>query len=379
VWPKLGRPLLQRVPKSYNWHFVGQNLRRASNSLFGVPKPVSLVPNFDDDNGGAEKSTAARPTTEKRESSAGGRSTRSLGTALKTYSRHFSRRVLRPIAKNVRADLLWSAVISVDSNQTIRIILSFFQVLGGIARTFSSIYPPILYSVISVYTAISAEVFYNIDFGCIAQSNHYLSLVLNIVAPLVAIFVVFAIHVVLEWRIVRAGGNEHDVYHLRASSYGLFLFILFLVYPGVSSTVLITFSCTSFDDGSTVLTVDYTVDCNAPNRASWLAVAGFGVVIYVIGIPLIYSYSLWRVRHFINPPDGSPPDQEKFASVLLLTEIYKQKFYWFEVFELLRKLVQNSLLIFFLNGSVLQVGLFFFTQTTHIANSSLLVCELINT
>ena len=103
--------------------------------------------------------------------------------------------------------------------------------------------------------------------------------------------------------------------------------LLFLVYPNLSSTIISTFPCTNFDDGSSWLTIDVTINCNAPDRLIWLVIAGLGVIVYVVGVPAFYIYSLYRVRNEINPPNDKTPDKRKFAHVLFLTEVYKRE-YW---------------------------------------------------
>ena len=118
-----------------------------------------------------------------------------------------------------------------------------------------------------------------------------------------------------------------------------------------------SFLCVTFDDGTTWLQTDVTISCDAPERATWLVVASFGVLIYVVGVPVVYIVSLWRVREHINPRNNPAhvPDKRKYSTVLFLTEIYKREYYYWEVVELIRKLIQTSLIVFLLNGSVMQM------------------------
>lgn len=166
---------------------------------------------------------------------------------------------------------------------------------------------------------------------------------------------ILLVHLVFERRL-RLQGRLNDVQKLRSGTFSLFLLLLFLVYPNVSGTILSSFICKSFDDGSRWLRQDITISCDAPDRTGWLILAGVGVAIYVVGIPLIYIFALWRVRKEINPPDKSQiPDKTKYSTVMFLTEIYKREYYYWEVVELIRKLIQTSLIIFLLDGSVLQM------------------------
>jgi hypothetical protein len=91
--------------------------------------------------------------------------------------------------------------------------------------------------------------------------------------------------------------------------------------------------------------IDLTIDCNSSDRVGWLILASFGVVGYVFGIPLLYAYVLRRSR--LN--------ESKKNQVVFLTEPYRADLWWFEIFELVRKLFQTSLIVFVLNGSALQL------------------------
>ena len=170
-----------------------------------------------------------------------------------------------------------------------------------------------------------------------------------------AIGLILFVHIIFERRL-RRQNRLVDIPKLRSGTYSLFLVLLFLIYPSVSSTILSSFVCRTFDDGSRWLRKDITINCDSPDRAGWIALGSIGIIIYVIGIPFVYLISLVRVRREINPKDPKQtPDKRKFASVLFLTEIYKREYWYWEVIELIRKLVQTSLIIFFLDGSVMQM------------------------
>jgi len=130
--------------------------------------------------------------------------------------------------------------------------------------------------------------------------------------------------------------------------------LLFLIYPGVSNTILSTYACREFDGGLRYLRKDLTLSCEDADRSLWLVLAGFGVAIYVVGIPAFYIQALWRVRKELYPKNGEAPNSQKFPHLVFLTDIYKPRFYWWEVFELVRKLIQTSVIVFIVDGSLFQ-------------------------
>jgi len=127
---------------------------------------------------------------------------------------------------------------------------------------------------------------------------------------------------------------------VRTTCYTLFLLTLFLVYPSVSSSILKTWQCDSFDDGTTWLRVDHTLSCQVPVFYEWVAYSAVMFLIYVVGVPLIYSYLLHTRRQRLNPPFSRAvaielrSSDQSIQHLKFLWEPYRPKFYWFEVWEL---------------------------------------------
>lgn len=60
-------------------------------------------------------------------------------------------------------------------------------------------------------------------------------------------------------------------------------FIAFLVYPGNSAIIFAVYSCENFDDGTSFLKADYSIDCNDPAHAVMLTYATLMFIVYPIG------------------------------------------------------------------------------------------------
>ena len=74
------------------------------------------------------------------------------------------------------------------------------------------------------------------------------------------------------------------------------LLFLELVLPSVSTTIIETFVCQDFDDGS-FLRAQLTLQCNASaNRKYWVSYASVMLIIYPIGVPLL-MFVLLRANH----------------------------------------------------------------------------------
>lgn len=114
--------------------------------------------------------------------------------------------------------------------------------------------------------------------------------------------------------------------------------MLFVIYPGVSLALIQTFQCDEFSTGDgrdpiSALRADYTVPCvESRQRSGYKIYAGIMIAVYPVGVIVLYSVILYHFRD----PKVTNRDNIKF-----LTGPYKESRYWFEAYELFRKLAQS--------------------------------------
>jgi hypothetical protein len=78
-------------------------------------------------------------------------------------------------------------------------------------------------------------------------------------------------------------GDNHWTQQLRSTCVDICFFIAFLVYPGNSAIIFAVYSCESFDDGTSFLKADYSIDCNDPAHAVMVTYATLMFLVYPIG------------------------------------------------------------------------------------------------
>jgi len=84
-------------------------------------------------------------------------------------------------------------------------------------------------------------------------------------------------------------------------TYRLALFTLFLLYPGVSSSVLAMFTCHDVE-GTYYMLSDIRVLCLDARWYRYLPVAVMALLVYPIGIPGLFYALLSRFRHRLRDP-----------------------------------------------------------------------------
>lgn len=193
-------------------------------------------------------------------------------------------------------------------------------------------------------------------------------------------------------------GHQDKQYEVYNKAMYYFLFLTFLVYPSVSSKLfsalpcvrhalccapmlrvylpeapcVVTVSQEDFEDGSRWLKADYSISCLDESRSQWVLFVGIMLVVYPIGIPLGYFILLYRQRRLLNPHEpvlGILPDYPGFEgavryvrsknialqSTVFLWGSYEPRVYWWEVVEMLRKMLLTGAIVFMSPGTPTQV------------------------
>lgn len=89
----------------------------------------------------------------------------------------------------------------------------------------------------------------------------------------------------------------------------MLILVTFLVYSAASSTIFQTFVCDPLDDGRKYLRADYRLECHqagsdnaVPVHRAYMIYAGIMIIVYPIGIPVLYGLLLWWTWR--RPPPG---------------------------------------------------------------------------
>lgn len=165
----------------------------------------------------------------------------------------------------------------------------------------------------------------------------------------------------------------------------LFLVALFCIYPPVSRTILHTFKCEAFITAAaspsacaamgytwrtgTARTVvggdnyaysteacyrsylreDLSVSCDAPKYAQWVIAAAVMTLLIPIGVPIFFLALLRRAAN--RQRRGAAAG----AHLDFIRRAYEDKYYWWEVVEVVRKLVLTTATVLFLEGAASQI------------------------
>ncbi|KAM3570220.1 hypothetical protein VYU27_007700 [Nannochloropsis oceanica] len=123
--------------------------------------------------------------------------------------------------------------------------------------------------------------------------------------------------------------------------------IILLIYPAVSRVVLESVNCRTLDNGRMYLVADFTINCHSRYYLNHMPLIVLALAVYPIGIPLMF-FLLLKYRRNAHPWE---------ENLSFLYKAYKRQYWWFEIYELIRKLFLTGLIIFIAAGTATQVAI----------------------
>ncbi|GMI13746.1 hypothetical protein TrLO_g2474, partial [Triparma laevis f. longispina] len=250
-----------------------------------------------------------------------------------------------------------------------KIMLSYYQIVGGISFSFAVNFPPMFTKLMSVVSSVVNVEFINMmPLGCVMKSSFHHTLLIYTLVPFFA-----GVAMMIAYAILKHSGRVEASNNV----YGWFLFMTFLILPTVSTNLFSTFACHEFDSGyGSYLKVDYSIDCASDEHKFYKRYAGIFVIVYVLGIPTLYAWNLWRVRQLLDPGqrrlakrNGAEEgimmaikerkrleeEHPHMKSLVFLYDSYEPQYFWFELVETLRKIMLTGGLVVLGSGTLSQI------------------------
>ena len=230
-------------------------------------------------------------------------------------------------------------------------------------------YPGVYQNFLSAIDVINLNLGSVFATGCLWSGiNFHDRLLISTMGPLVfvgllAITYLFA---------VRRNGTPRDnaaFVSIRKKHQTALLLVTFLVYSSVSSVVFQSFACETLDDGIKYLRADYRIHCEDAKHKAFEAYAGIMVLVFPLGIPLLYAILLFQHRDVLA--DGGA-DKTVAQSIAGLWEAYRPERFYYEVVECGRRIMLTGVVVFIFPNSAAQIA-----TTMLIAFSFFVVFEIL--
>ena len=268
-----------------------------------------------------------------------------------------SKKGLSSTPRSLRTGQSWARAAASVSNVTkyanrfstftkMRILFGFWQVFFSYQRSFQhhTINNPFS-AVADGVSSMSISVILNrFQTRCALDHNHYHVLLFETLMPPVLMLILAGLCVWAS-HCTKTENQRNRLYE--EFMWSVFL-LLFLVYPSVSQTIFETFSCETFNVTDLnvpehVLRIDFRTECSAsPERTWWVFYAVAMILAYPVGVIVLYAVNLRTFRKLVTKKEKGAVQLKKLTRISFLIYPYKPNIYWFETYELLRKLIQTS-------------------------------------
>ena len=262
----------------------------------------------------------------------------------------------------------------------IMVVVSYLQVVSSIVVSLTSIQWPRAYR-----DVLGALQFMTVGLLGVAMPSclnpdwrldAYTNFLLGILLPPALLVLLGFVYGIMA---LRARGR--GISNMRAVQTGMLrnvYFVVFLLYPFACSAISkflerCTPVCTDMDDQvdqcTTYMPSDLSVACNGARYSTYRRIAIAFAVLYAAGVPVAIGVALisaHRHGYIAQEPEAAPKQQASIPpwalALRLFSENYQAQLYWWEVLELLRKLLLTSIIIHIGEGSNLQLAVAAFTS-----------------
>jgi hypothetical protein len=240
-----------------------------------------------------------------------------------------------------------------DFTYTLKIFLGFLQIVtsvsSGLDMQWPSTYKTFMgyFGVVNI-DALLGAVTSSDCIGNVTYYERYLFITIAPIAAFVAVMIFYKIPFYFDIACFRHSSQQEKT-RAKMKFWKLFLYILFLIYPGVSSTILRLYICKDID-GQGYLLTDTRVQCYTDTWNLFTVASIPLILLYPVGVPAFF-YTLLRTNK------ASLHEKNIQAQLGFLYAGYTSQCWWFELCDTFHKLFVTSVLAFFPKEAQLPIGM----------------------
>ena len=241
-----------------------------------------------------------------------------------------------------------------------KVLIGFFQISASIAIHFPSVpFPKQFLKLTDVLSVLMGDFISGDGLNALVDGRlHFANTtIFSCVLLLVFLCSIPAAHVLLS-RCCFAASRRVDA---ADRCVRMVVFVAFLAYPIVSARLLKLYHLRSFGD---VELLDADFSLTKDDLGTWQATGALFLVLYTVGIPATFFCILWGTARKqadavdLNTAQGVAAARQAkkyLARYGLLYAKYEIRCWWWEMVELLRKLLLTGVVVFVVPGSVTQI------------------------
>lgn len=214
-------------------------------------------------------------------------------------------------------------------------------------------YPGVYQTFLSTVDIINLDIGFVMSAGCLWLGiDFHDRLIADTIGPLMILGVIGMTYVIS----LRTNYGSHDRVRekIRNKHLSAVLWLLFLVYSSVSSTVFRMFACDPLDDGERYLRADYRILCTGAKHRALQVYAAIMIAVYPVGIPLLFGVLLYRHRGVLSQSRG---DKAVALSIVSLWAPYRPSHFYYEIVECARRIMLTGVVVFIYPNDTAQIAI----------------------
>lgn len=241
-----------------------------------------------------------------------------------------------------------------------KIVIGFLQIITNLGISLDVPWPAAFKSFISFFSLANIDFIQASSADCVTDVGFYQKLLVVTLAPicftvLLTLFYLvpqyFNIHRAYQAKALTKSRSQQEIASdeqsrlsdrkmARRNFWKMLIFTLFLIYPLVCSTIFRVFVCENIY-GTNYLLADFSKVCAGDEWQNYRNYAIFMIFVYPLGIPAFFFFMLWRYRR-----QDRLQEPGIRAELGFLYESYDTGLWWFEMADMLHKLITTSLIAF---------------------------------
>ena len=228
-------------------------------------------------------------------------------------------------------------------------LFNFFQCVTLLPVIYSVPFPSSYITFLDLFAFVNLSIVQIFSVGCIKGWGYHANLVSVCLLP-VAVLFVLAIAGKLYSAVTKKSWTAKQ-------TFGLFLMFLWCFYPYITNIILQAFNCETFDNGVSLLRLDFAINCDSSTHQWYQSFALAMIFVYPVGTPCLFLSAMWPYRKELSDPVKRELPQAKGRHLSFFCSDYQGSQWYWEIVELGRKALLNGFLLLVSQGSLLQLEL----------------------
>mmetsp|Transcript_103196 Transcript_103196/g.296142 ORF Transcript_103196/g.296142 Transcript_103196/m.296142 type:complete len:975 (+) Transcript_103196:1698-4622(+) len=228
----------------------------------------------------------------------------------------------------------------------IKVLLVACQLISSVSASTGVVWPDPFYTVSNSIGSLQLNVFQVMPLECTGDYTYFSTVTGATLVPLgVAAALMLSVEIGERMFDKRTNSDKRHNYEIQ-----IVIYMAYVLLPSTSRTLFKFLICQRFEDGSSWLMADYQIQCGTDSYNTQAVFVWFMIIIFPIGIPLIFLTLLYEVKEELKALDPDIKSDKKLTKLLspkaarvkFLFASYNPKSWYAEVVECTRRLLLDG-------------------------------------